>query len=617
MAVLLALAFGQIDVLRKGVALRFFHQAYFLTLWLSMGVVAAILIPLCLPWTRKLLAAFARTQAFKFLPGLLFLAALCPGALRYIGSWLSLLVVLISVGAVLFLFRREIGRSIDWCVGGMRVEWPFALALAVCAGASAYILHETVFGGEPFCVDSSLRVFHAHILNQGRWYLPAPSHPEYYWPEGAVLYEGRWYSQYFPGMVLVELAGLRLKNPTLLPALMAAAVVALTYACGKRLFSRHIGLFGALFVLLSPLFQLQSAILMEHTPATFFLMTALWLGLRDLEKPSYFEAALLGFALGYGCIMRPLTCFGFAFPLIVAYFVLVRGEWRRRWPYWVTGLFTWCIPAAFLFFFNYKTSGHVFLTGYEAQGATFHSLGFTARNGHTPLIGLFNELTNIDSLSEWLFMWPVTSYLFILLLFVVGRSNAKDIIVFSPFVGLLCVYFFYPFSNICLGPRFVAESIPMLGLLTARGIREMAALVDRHRPDAGRVVRRTLAALVIALTLGARGPVLEWSAQFDRVARVGVILSHRLREFRSDPLATVFYYSPGDNHRALMEQAQCLGGTEFVTPGKPEMITAYMAMYPQRHYFLIAGPRFERTVRLDPKASVEENLALIRETQSD
>ncbi|MBN1867044.1 glycosyltransferase family 39 protein [Candidatus Sumerlaeota bacterium] len=598
---------GEVRWLSDGVVVSVPGRIYHLTRWSTIAAVSIVPAILCVPWARRLVGRFSRTRAFPFLPGIAFLSLLCIGPLRYPGSWGALAVVLLALASVLFLFRRETARMLDGVYRISGAGWIPALGVALLGGIGVWALHLTVFEGREFCVDSTARLFHAHILNQGRWYAPAPAYSDLYSPEGLVVENGRWYSQYFPGGILIALAGLRIGNQMLLPCLMAMGVPFLAYLCGARLFSRRIGLAGALFVIVSPLFLLQSSILMEHTPTTFFLMTALWLGLRDLERPTLLNAVLLGFVFGYGCITRPWTCFGFAFPLLLVYVGLVGRFWRRRWPYWLAALAAWSIPAIFLLYFNVRTTGFALRPGYVAQGSTFHSLGFTARNGHTPLSGLSNELSNVASLSEWLYMWPATSYLFILLLFLVGRVRPKDIVLFSPFAGLLAAYFFYPFHNICLGPRFVAESIPSLALLTARGIAEVIDLARRHTPaHTHPTARRCAVAVLLALTLGSIDPARQWARQFHASAVSGAGLERQLRRVQNDPLATVLFHHSGADNRAAVEKVQSLDGADFlvVEENNHSRIRDYVRENPERHYYVVDGPAFERLIPFDPRESL-------------
>jgi 4-amino-4-deoxy-L-arabinose transferase-like glycosyltransferase len=347
-------------------------------------------------------------------------------------------------------------------------------------------------------------------------------------------------------------------------------------------------LLAAALLLVSPMFHLLSASFMDHIPTATFLTAALWLGLRDRQRPSPANAAALGLAVGCACITRSLTALAVAGPLLLLWFAPQVKDWRRRWPFWLAALAGWLVPMAFLLYFNAKTNGDPFLLSYKVSNPTLHSLGFHGPNGHTPQAGLIDQLYNFHGLSHWLFEWPVTSFLFILLLFVVGRFSRRDAACLLPLIALHAAYFFYPYNGTGFTPRFVSESLPFLMLLTARGILESAAFLGRQFPRLSpAALRKGFALLLLALSLYGILAAHRMYADFTRDGRYGVAeLERRLQPYYADPKATVFVNSRYE-FCIVADNARCWGGAQFLRdPGEPGR-KAYMARHPGRHYAFI------------------------------
>lgn len=541
-------------------------------------------------WLERVLAPLGRTPAL--LPGAVL--TLCGAGLVYRlwPLWTFFLGGAIAVGALFWLLRREASLLADRTLTSCTQTRAFPVLVAVFASVATFVLNRVLYEGQPHVIDSWARYAHILMMSQGHWCFPAPLDWQWTVHYGMVNDGVHYASQYQPGILLIGLLGHFLGSLAVLPALLAGGVALLTYLVGRRIYDAPTAALGSLLLALSGNFLYLSASFMEHTPATFFLMMALWLGLRDLERRRWPNALALGFCVGYACITRSLSSLGWAVPLLAVWAVLRWRQWRwQGLPSWTAALAGWAVPVAFFLYFNHQTTGSAFVPGYKAADPVTHSLGFTSANHHTPLLGLTYQWNNLWALSEWLFFWPVTSYLFVVALFLTARWERRDTLLALPFAGLAACYFFYPYQDFGFSPRFLSEAIPLLALLTARGILAAADHLRQHAPgSAPRVWSRAMLTLLIglfALAIPAARPKFakEYYDQHLGVLALGRVLA----PFHDIPNATVFLVQQPYAHRAIVDEVQCWGGARFLEESSVELRDEYVRAHPERRCFLLGG----------------------------
>ena len=584
----LALAFKAVSIAAGGILFSIQPDFFCRVRWSSVASVGLgmFLLGWGIPWLAR------RAQVVPaLLPIVVLLAGLALALRSYLSAPLVLGPILAAAGLCLWLFRTPLARCAERLVSAGKIPRRAALVVALSGFALYFGLNQGMHGGQPFISDSQARLFHAHILNDGRWFLPAPESPELYVTVGTVMHEGRWYSQYLPGAILLNLLGLRIGSVSFVFCFLAMGCILLTWELGRRLWNEATGILGAIFLLLSPMFALLSSSFMEHTPTTFFLLAALVAGLRAADTKSRRLWFLGGFLLGYAVILRPLSALGVALAILAAGAVWSPRNQRPNWWSLLAAALGAALPLAFLLLFNLKTTGHPFLLAYRIANPARHSLGFTALNGHTPMIGLLNQLDNVTSLSEWLFMWPMTSYILLFCFYWVRGFARRDALLTLPLAGLLFAYFFYPAEEFFFTPRFVAESLPFLALLTARGLLELATFMRTALgPKRSRPIEQSLFALLVGLSLSAVFASQSRFAYFDALSKRGQHLAEALRPFVEDPSATVFLDADISEHylpRVVPLNALSFGGAQFLIGSDPAAVAAYRAAHPERHFFLV------------------------------
>ncbi len=110
--------------------------------------------------------------------------------------------------------------------------------------------------------------------------------------------------------------------------------------------------------------------------------------------------------------------------------------------------------------------------------------------GHNPARGLYNLGINLDALGSALFGWPALfSLSFVWLAFLLRRPRAVDWLMLLLIAAVAAGHVAYWASGVAYGPRYLFAALPVLVILTSRGIGALAVVAGR----------RATAAIVIGL----------------------------------------------------------------------------------------------------------------------
>ena len=112
--------------------------------------------------------------------------------------------------------------------------------------------------------------------------------------------------------------------------MFSIATLCLTYRIGKELYSHHIGLLAACFLISMPFFFRLGTTALLDIPATFFFTLSVYTTLRLLQNPTALLAVVVGLSVGAGLLCRYTVVL--IYPVLVSCTV-VRGVFRRDIPY--------------------------------------------------------------------------------------------------------------------------------------------------------------------------------------------------------------------------------------------------------------------------------------------
>lgn len=107
--------------------------------------------------------------------------------------------------------------------------------------------------------------------------------------------------------------------------LCAIACIVLTYALGKQLFSKQVGLMAAFFLSINSLNIQQSQIVRTDIHATLFLLLALIFAVRLYRTNNIWAIIGGGLSIGFACATK--------WPVAIGGIALLAAAWRRRRDY--------------------------------------------------------------------------------------------------------------------------------------------------------------------------------------------------------------------------------------------------------------------------------------------
>jgi Dolichyl-phosphate-mannose-protein mannosyltransferase len=355
-----------------------------------------------------------------------------------------------------------------------------ALVLAAIALTMTQVIGWRYYGFVPHYPDEVLYVFQARLIAAGRFVtdIPGGLTDAFYisTTKPAFVDEigGKWASFYPFGHPLMLAIGSAFGLTWLVPSVVGAGTVVLTYVIGRRFYNARTGLAAAAFLVASPFFLMQSSNFLSHNTGTLYILLSLLFILKR-DRPLLY-GALAGLFFGLGVNTRPLNMAALVVPfgILMLSYVAVQGEDRRQWLKH-TGAFlllTLLLLVA-MFGYNYGVTG-TFGTTYAGGAGGDSSQLYGFREGHTLDIGIRNEQAQLTMLLVVFNAWPAFAGIILIFVpFLLGSRNHWDYFVLACATLPILAYAGYRYSGGYEGPRYWYEAMPFLVLLSARGV-EMA-----------------------------------------------------------------------------------------------------------------------------------------------
>lgn len=377
----------------------------------------------------------------------------------------------------------------------------------------------------PHILDASAYYFQAKIFASGKLAAHVPRYLPAFQGPFMIASEGRWFTQYAPMTSLLLAVGMLIHAPWLIEPLLGAAALWGIYRIGCLLFSPFEGWLAMALAALSPFYIFLAPSYLSHIPALFFAVYFLLALLRFGQYQSSRDLLVAAACLGCLLLTRELTAaiIGVVATPYVAY--VHREVLQRRigdkLPAVLTASAIFCLAVSVYLLYNWLQTGDAFTTPRTlfSPGDRYgfgNDIGFYGR--HTLAAGLVNLDQLLTTLMIDLYGWPF----YLTLAFVPctflrlfqhrdNRTISTTAVRWDAFLLLLlCVlvaaqvgYFYH---GIYLGPRYLYETLPLLLLLTARGI---TALVTSLAGFAGSLTRQS-----------GRGAAFDWLSR----GLVGLVL---------------------------------------------------------------------------------------------
>jgi hypothetical protein len=211
---------------------------------------------------------------------------------------------------------------------GLRLarETMVAAGLAILGALWAMTASRLLFPFLSIDQDEAVYLLQADTFRHGGLFPPAPPHADAFTPWLSSQVGNHFVPKYTPVWPSVIAAAHTVtgSDRTAL-GLAAAAAVFVTYLLGREILgSRRLGLVAAVFLMLSPLFLVQSATFLSYVPNLVLLESAALTLLIGVRRPSKLHLVLSGLFMGLAVFARPFDAVLVMLPF-VAWFL-----WHHR-----------------------------------------------------------------------------------------------------------------------------------------------------------------------------------------------------------------------------------------------------------------------------------------------
>ena len=243
----------------------------------------------------------------------------------------------------------------------------------------------------------------AKMLASGKIYLPSP--PQSFDTAHCVNRDGRFYSRYFPGTLLIGALGYKIFGTWFfLNTLAVGGVLLLLYYLGLKMSGyKLLGLlplaFAGIFINVPlEVFAFHSVIY-----STFFTLLFVWFFYRGIEEERCKYWLLAGFAIGYSAVCRPILP---VFLILIAGFLLLLFAFRQGKKGWLNLLaftFPIIILLTFQLFYNYGVTGNLKTFPFDMYDP-HSSMGFGLKGDN--FSGMYKLFTPFDIVRQFrLILW--------------------------------------------------------------------------------------------------------------------------------------------------------------------------------------------------------------------
>ena len=366
-----------------------------------------------------------------------------------------------------------------------------------------------VFDHVPHIHDEISALFHGRILLSGHFTAPSPPARESFdFPH--TINNGRWYSMYPPGWPLLLALGVLIRAPWLINPILGGLTILLLFFLGLEIHGRRTGILAAILGSVSIWLLLMSATMMSHPASMVFNGVFLLFFFRSLKKPDIRNGLLAGLAFGIAYLVRPYNTLVFSLPFLLVLAWRLLREFKARWKNALAMILPAALCGGFFLFFNVMTTGHAFTPGYLVYHGPQYAVIFgrpaTLDYDFTPLVAAIQIGENMAAINNYLFGWPLTSLWLLLFAIWAGRARPRergpDVLLLCGFLSLTVGFYFFWGSFVVIGARMFFDALPLLVLLSARGLEQAPTLLaGRFRRIGAAAWRKALAGVLVLFTV--------------------------------------------------------------------------------------------------------------------
>ncbi len=424
------------------------------------------------------------------------LTATC--ALRLVGAWL--------VFGALAPRRRDapIGRRLC-AIGPVR----FGAALFTVSLAINVFVAWWVFGLRPSIIDTIDQVFQARTFAGGTLTAPAPPVPRAFEFLYMIVRDGRWYSHYPPGHPLTLALGVAWGATWLVGPLLGALLPLLVWRIGTSGWGARTGRIAGVLALAAPYGHLMAGSHMSHTTCATALALGTWGLVRVWRGAGPLAGIAVGAGFGHALWTRPYPALALSVTAAVVTLACATSRRRIRIAAIATAVAVAAIPVGLLLAYNDATNGHPLVFGYNVTQGPLHALGF----GERTMNALVRDYTwrsaieqtgyHLGGLNAFALGTLVPALALAPWALLARRRHPFDVPLALLAATPCIAFFFYPFTDMVLGPRLVFATMPFLCVLVARALVRIGRVPARPRLSAPPALLALLALTALPDLIGA------------------------------------------------------------------------------------------------------------------
>ncbi len=363
--------------------------------------------------------------------------------------------------------------------------------------------------GIPKGGDEAAYYFQSKIYASGHLAAPEPvvDDPEAYFPFRHFIFKNNlWFIVYTPFHSLLMAPFTAAGIAPLLGPLEGLLSLLGIFLLLKIWTGEVIARTGSILLLLSPFFLFMTTTFMAHNTNLMLITWSLYLISRRVRGGSISYSFGSGFLLGLAFITKPYPVLVWLIFIPVAVIVGCRN---RRLQILVPAAVAALIPFSLFLLSNNYYTGNPLYTGYELvrggkmigfgpEKAWFPEYGDYA---HTPLRGVFNVARQIGVGSTILFGWPFLSLAPLLAAIAKLRKDRRILWLGVPLVLIMTLMWLHYCPAIDYGPRHYFTFLPVIILLSAMGLKEVAVYSRRIKGIYGSNVVIVFLACLFSITL--------------------------------------------------------------------------------------------------------------------
>jgi hypothetical protein len=321
----------------------------------------------------------------------------------------------------------------------------------------------------PLTNDEHAYLFQARLFAHGQITRDVGALSDFFPSPQSQCVRGRVFSVIVPGHSAVLAIGAWLGWPDLLPRLLAALSVALTWSIGTRLSIARPD-WGAWCLALSPAFIGVESLWLSHATSLPFAWLAVWATLESLtahggdrRKRATALAVLAGSSISVVFAARPVTAIAVGVTLLI----LVVREWRAGLGGLLGVALVSTIPVLVGFaLVNQALTGSVLHTAYDVYNRAANAV----YGNVSPALIAEIQSYNLSRLSVWL-IGVAPALLLLFVGFTLSVRGPRTWILAAMPIAMFAVYALHPFPGIpWVGAVYLSDALPASAMLAAQGL---------------------------------------------------------------------------------------------------------------------------------------------------